>query len=420
MDGAPCSCKRSCEEGSTPRCERFERWVQSSSAETLPRDKGYAELLQQEIPPLQLREVYSDVERTCPGLSYFQVSGGREKLTNVLKAWVAYDSGGSVAEGQRHDSVGYVQGMSAIASHLLWHAGEEEPTFWVFAAMMINCGLQGMFAPPDMAGLRMRIFILTQLLMEAMPDLGEHLAEHLDNDLGLVVTDWLVTLFAGYVPLDPLALLWDRFFKEGYTAVYRLVLARLRCLRPWLLAETDFTTLARLIKATHVDFHLDAGVPRPQLPETALVVTDDAAGQPAWTCLACNGSESCGSWHMLVALLAEERVWGMRVAELEKMYTGPRQDPGGAAASGRAAAGAAAREADYAMQPTDGRGVQRAVVAPAHFREYIFALEAENAQLRGELGQARDDLAQAQSDLARLQCRLSEAEGEVSQLRSAQ
>lgn len=365
------------------RCERFDRWAQSSRAEALRRERTYAQLLASPSPAAQLRELLSDVERTCPGLTFFQISGGREMLTNILKAWVAYD-----AQGQLDRiAVGYVQGMSAIASHLLWHAGDEEEAFWVFAAMLQHCGLRSMFAPPDMHGLQMRIFIVSQLLMEAMPDLGQHLAEHLNNGLGLVLADWLVTLFAGYVPLDPLAMLWDRFFKEGYTAIYRLALARLRCLRPWLLLETEFGALARLIKSIHVDFHLSSGRPMPQLPQISAAADDESTGQAAWTCLACNGSESCGSWEVLVALIAEERIWSQRVMELEQMYNGTTSGESGA------------RDVDAVACGADAG------------KERISSLEAENAQLRSELSLARSELAQALHELA-------QARTEIASLRS--
>merc|ERR1712039_911650 len=100
----------------------------------------------------------------------------------------------------------------------------------------------------------MRSFTVMQLLQEEMPDLSEHLAEYLQNNLGLLLHGWLLSLFAGFVPLGSLALLWDVFFDEGYIAIYRLILARLRCLEPWLLAETDFGRLEYLIRSTHIDF----------------------------------------------------------------------------------------------------------------------------------------------------------------------
>eukprot|EP00439_Symbiodinium_sp_Y106_P019118 s470_g2.t1 len=41
---------------------------------------------------------------------------------------------------------------------------------------------------------------------------------------------------------------------QRYSVIYRLILARLRCLRPWLLAETDFGVLVHLVKNAHLDF----------------------------------------------------------------------------------------------------------------------------------------------------------------------
>ncbi|CAK0796452.1 unnamed protein product [Prorocentrum cordatum] len=118
----------------------------------------------------------------------------------------------------------------------------------------------------DMRGLRVRGFTVAQLLQQRMPELSEHLAEYLRNDLSLLLTEWLLTLFASSVPLGPVASLWDRFFEEGYVAIYRLALARLRCLQPWLRAETDFASLVHLIKEAHVEFDCSSGEPQPLLP----------------------------------------------------------------------------------------------------------------------------------------------------------
>merc|ERR1712107_153666 len=203
-------------------------------------------------------------------------------------------------DSTHRQAIGYVQGMSSIASHLLWHAGSEEQASRVFVAMMQHYGLRCMFEAPDMHGLKMLSFIVSQLLLEAMPDLGEHLAEHLQNKLGVALADWLVTIFATSVPLDPLALFWDFFFEEGYTAVYRLILARLRCLRPFLLRETDFGNLVRLIKSTHVEFDFSSGTPTASVPQS--IAHDSGMMQPAWLCLCCNGSASCSSWQTLVAV----------------------------------------------------------------------------------------------------------------------
>eukprot|EP00927_Polykrikos_kofoidii_P043121 TRINITY_DN37190_c0_g1_i2.p1 TRINITY_DN37190_c0_g1~~TRINITY_DN37190_c0_g1_i2.p1 ORF type:complete len:649 (-),score=97.36 TRINITY_DN37190_c0_g1_i2:221-2107(-) len=418
-----CSCGR-LRVGPRLRCERFERWSRRCNARGVARPGRYADLVASAqrggaavVDEHVRKQILVDVERTCPSLSFLQTGGGgQQMLMNLLLAWVVYDvetvaaaAAPAEEEEAREDAgraatvqvsppagrassaqgappsrngagvslvpVGYVQGMSFIAMNLLWHAGKEEGAFWVFVAMMQTYDLRSMFAPPDMHGLQMRAFTCTQLLRYAMRDLSDHLAEYLHNNLGLILSEWLLTLFASSVALGPLAELWDIFFDVGFGIIYRLILARLRCLRPWLLQERDFTQLAQLIRAAHVDFdRVDSRlVPRlralagssqaetsrqqgsflqrlvinpfsslvplarvPRLgfsPSLAPTSADEADGGSSfaplgqttctpWTCQSCNGSEDCLSWLVLVVELAPaERAPSDMVTRFEGMFT---------------------------------------------------------------------------------------------------
>eukprot|EP00438_Fugacium_kawagutii_P021465 Skav234974 [mRNA] locus=scaffold122:68263:69414:+ [translate_table: standard] len=259
-------------------CKRFQRWSVAAALDDVIQPGRYRELLQSAkagSPHFSVekeRQLELDVGRTWPSLCIFADGCGRESLSNLLKAWIVYD--GETAQEHRQseasneknassEAVGYVQGMNFIVMALLWHAGAEEAAFWLFVALVQNYDLRSMFEAPDMHGLKVRSFTLVQLVHQEMPDLSAHLAEHLQNSLSLLFTDWLLTLCAGSIPLVPLSYLWDHFFDEGYSVIYRLILARLRCLRPWLLAETDFGALVHLVKNAHVDFLGDEPCPRP-------------------------------------------------------------------------------------------------------------------------------------------------------------
>lgn len=362
MQSPHCSCVQ---EGS--QCVRFRRWTELSRVDVLRQEGRYAKLLEAAargdcFPPDKARELHADVTRTCPSLSFFSDSGGgRALLTDVLSAWVVFDA----QEAAR--ATGYVQGMNFIATFLLYHSGRAEAAFWVFVALMQNYGLQCMFQAPDMYGLKMRGFVVSQLVQQQMPELSVHLAEYLRNSLSLLLTEWLLTLFANSVPLGPLAEFWDVLFQEGYYAVYRLILARLRCLRHWLLAETDFMALVHLVKEAHVEFDTSGpGMPKAYLlnDSTDRLASTSRQAKPeprssnshsrmwrrlmfgsgergaaghhpaaaggaemnealglagceeeydggapasmpsgAWICMTCNGSESCRSWDVLVSAL---------------------------------------------------------------------------------------------------------------------
>lgn len=339
--------------------------------------------------------LYAEVEGTCPSLGFFQPeSDGRIRLTNILKAWMAFDA--AEAKANNIPAVGYGQGMNFVAAILLWHAGDEEAAFWVFVAMMKHYGLRCMFAPPDLPGLKMRSFTVVHLLYETMPDLCEHLTEHLEgqNNISLVLTEWLLTIFSSSLPLGALAQLWDRFFHEGYSVVYRLILARLRCLKPWLLAETDMEKLGRIIKYSHVDFDRSH---RPRAltggdPDSELI-----AKLCPWTCMACNGSESCNSWELLVTvMLTSEKVSMTTIMELEKMFVPAPETISLCDDEEHNEAGAVAMQNEVSPQKAQ-------ISAQQELEADNERLVLENDRLRGALSRAQHDTADAQRELAEAQ-----------------
>ena len=284
--------------GDPVRCERFQRWATAARLEEVIEPGRYEELLKAArggSPHFSVekeRQLELDVGRTWASLCVF-ADGGRESLSNLLKAWIVYD--GETAQEYRQkatsddtmnaaqgrsEAVGYVQGMNFIVMALLWHAGAEEAAFWLFVALVQNYDLRSMFEAPDMHGLKVRSFTIVQLVHQEMPDLSAHLAEHLQNSLSLLFTDWLLTLCAGSIPLVPLSHLWDEFFDQGYSVIYRLILARLRCLRPWLLSETDFGALVHLVKNAHIDFLGPQDQPCPRPPRLRVVEAESEAVFP--------------------------------------------------------------------------------------------------------------------------------------------
>lgn len=295
-----CPCDREpAAPGEPVRCKRFQRWAAAAGLQDVIQPGRYEALLEAAkngSPHFSVekeRQLELDVGRTWPALCIFADGCGRESLSNLLKAWIIYD--GETAQKHRQqeasasndgetsgrsEAVGYVQGMSFIVMALLWHAGAEEAAFWLFVALVQNYDLRSMFEAPDMHGLKVRSFTIVQLVHQEMPDLSAHLAEHLQNSLSLLFTDWLLTLCAGSVPLVPLSHLWDHFFDQGYSVIYRLILARLRCLRPWLLGETDFGALVHLVKNAHVDFVGPDDQPCPRPPRLPAFEPEEVPPSP--------------------------------------------------------------------------------------------------------------------------------------------
>eukprot|EP00929_Paragymnodinium_shiwhaense_P080758 TRINITY_DN42139_c0_g1_i1.p1 TRINITY_DN42139_c0_g1~~TRINITY_DN42139_c0_g1_i1.p1 ORF type:complete len:524 (-),score=136.62 TRINITY_DN42139_c0_g1_i1:225-1796(-) len=280
-----CSCRRARgPRQDRQRCEHFDRWVRSSGVRMEERAGQYASLLRaaahgpHALDEKVLKQVRIDVMRTCPDRNFNQAAAtGQARLTNVLFAWIVYDEmeaklARSDGAGEEQGQVGYVQGMSFIALNLLWHAGCEEEAFWVFVQMMGRYDLRSLFAPPDMPGLLLRVFVFKQLLRYSLPELYDHLNEHVSESLGQLLFPWFLSVFSSSVALGPLAEIWDQFFQNGFEAVYRIVLARLRCLKPWLLKETDFTQLVLLITNAHLDFDRVEGRAVPRLRQSSITL----------------------------------------------------------------------------------------------------------------------------------------------------
>jgi len=346
----------------------------------LIEERGRYDALVDEAKSISVKMVKADVDRTCPTLSFFQC-GGRARLERILHAYVLYDRQEAERSGGALEPLGYVQGMNVLVTNLLWHSWDEESAFWLFVASVRHFDLRSIFQK-DMSGLKMHGFVVLQLIHLSMADLSDHLADYMQGQLDLCLTEWIITLFASTVPLVPLANLWDNCFEDGWVAVYRLILTRLRLLKPQLMAESEFGRLVDLVKYCHVDVEegLLASVVTPvgafpQQPDAeglSAELLDGGAGLSApwskrpsiarraagrwqrwfgraprrhgsrggsfegsstegpaatlcrgrWTCADCNGSESCVSWEAQVALvsLRRELIPARFVAECERMF----------------------------------------------------------------------------------------------------
>eukprot|EP00916_Digyalum_oweni_P005576 GHVL01009725.1.p1 GENE.GHVL01009725.1~~GHVL01009725.1.p1 ORF type:complete len:433 (-),score=66.08 GHVL01009725.1:328-1626(-) len=102
---------------------------------------------------------------------------------------------------------------------------------------MFYYDLRSMFLP-GLPGLRKRVFAAEQLLLRFVPDLVHHMIE-IGAVPQLVLCDWLLTLFSYSMPLEPLALLWDDFLRDGWVCIYRLIVQRMVVLKDTLMDLND-------------------------------------------------------------------------------------------------------------------------------------------------------------------------------------
>jgi hypothetical protein len=71
--------------------------------------------------------ITKDINRTFPELNKFKedISSGKNKLFNVLKAYSCYDN-----------EIGYVQGMNYLAAMLLLYIEDEVKCFWCLVYLL--------------------------------------------------------------------------------------------------------------------------------------------------------------------------------------------------------------------------------------------------------------------------------------------
>lgn len=213
------------------------------------------ELQARTVPPELLEVMYKDLGRTLPTHSLFRstenaacpfvpppahegetsapattgrpdrrpTSLGQYSLLRILRAYCVLDR-----------EVGYCQGMGFLVAVLLLHMDEAE-AFGTFVQMMQGrqFGLRRLY----LAGfpLLSDIFVVFKQLMAVfLPELSQHL-EDLSIDVAFFASHWFLTLFAYQLPVPLVGAIWDRFFSEGWKAIFQVAIALLQLEAPKLL-----------------------------------------------------------------------------------------------------------------------------------------------------------------------------------------
>lgn len=159
---------------------------------------------------------------------------GQLSLFNLLKAYSLLDP-----------EVGYCQGLSFVAGVLLLHMDEAD-AFYALRHLMFRRGLRAHYLP-DMAALQVRLYQLSRLLHDRLPELYAHLDTH-EVAPTLYAAPWLLTLFASQFPLGVVARVFDVLFVEGADVVFRVALALLSHHCDALLACDSFEQIMDFLK----------------------------------------------------------------------------------------------------------------------------------------------------------------------------
>ncbi|CAH0549568.1 unnamed protein product [Brassicogethes aeneus] len=177
-----------------------------------------------------------DLGRTFPNHSYYSspLGPGQLALFNLLKAYSLLDP-----------EVGYCQGLSFVAGVLLLHM-EESQAFFLLRHLMFRRGLRKQYLP-DMIQLQIKLYQLSRLLHDILPDLYSHF-DFYDVAPTLYAAPWLLTVFASQFPLGFVTRVFDLLFLENPDVIFRVALALLTYHKQKLLQCDSFEGIMNYLK----------------------------------------------------------------------------------------------------------------------------------------------------------------------------
>ena len=76
----------------------------------------------------------------------------------------------------------------------------------------------------------------------------------------MLTSNWIMTIFCGYLPGKVLIPFLDNFFREGWTALYRFSLTLLTLWEDQFLQLDDIAFISRLVHTLRDDFNFDRTV----------------------------------------------------------------------------------------------------------------------------------------------------------------
>eukprot|EP01125_Pyxidicula_operculata_P014978 TRINITY_DN505_c0_g1_i2.p1 TRINITY_DN505_c0_g1~~TRINITY_DN505_c0_g1_i2.p1 ORF type:complete len:373 (-),score=70.83 TRINITY_DN505_c0_g1_i2:1250-2368(-) len=99
----------------------------------------------------------------------------------------------------------------------------EEDAFWTLCSMMEKYNLRGFFGQ-DVALLSTSLSQFTESIKITLPDVWEHFNNEM-VDVSMFAAAWFHTLFSHDAQVEFIHRLWDIFFRDGYSIIFRTALA---------------------------------------------------------------------------------------------------------------------------------------------------------------------------------------------------
>jgi len=202
--------------------ERGRRWIKILKPYEIKQrftPNLYQKLLKSSQLSIWERAILKDVDRTFPTYPLFKSPyRGKEYLYNVLKAYSIYDL-----------DVGYSQGLAFLVAFLLIHIQNEEDVFWCLVKLMFAAeyNMRALYKKTDCVILKLLLIYFDQLIREHYPSIF-HFMENLGMDASMYASQWFCTLFSYRFSIDFTGAVWDIFFHEGMTCIFRTGLALMK------------------------------------------------------------------------------------------------------------------------------------------------------------------------------------------------
>merc|ERR1712129_246372 len=179
--------------------------------------------------------ISTDLVRTFPSLSYFQIDGAlNETLSDLLCRYCFY----------RPDR-GYIQGMSYLAANLLLYM--DALTAFVSFANLLNWRFFDAMLLLDDESIAPRMDLFNQLFEHNAPLLFA-LFEQACVSPKEYLLDWSIALFTKKLSIAVAARAWDIILLFGEQEIYKVAVAILICIRTELL-NTNQDKIRKLLKS---------------------------------------------------------------------------------------------------------------------------------------------------------------------------
>ena len=233
-----------CFQNPLPDHLREEYWLLVTGAKELKlNNPNYYNTILNKFPenPISVRnenQIMLDMHRTFPEDKDFN----KEKINSLKNILIAYS--------RRNCTLGYCQGFNYIVGKLLKVINNEENAFWIFTQIIENILPINYYY--DSTG----IIIDNNILFDILKDIDKELMDHFKKyQFELLIKNilykWLICLFSQKIKDELLFLIWDIFFIEGTSILFKTIIIIFEKNKDKLLEITQIDKLVDLFDSVH-------------------------------------------------------------------------------------------------------------------------------------------------------------------------